>query len=170
MKFRNYDNYEVYEDGRIYSYKTKRFLKLATNKDGYQQVGLYDNEGKQKKYLVHRIVYEAVTGEPIPECYEINHRSEVKTENMISNLELVSHKQNINYGSRNKRTAKALKNNQNSSKQVGAYKNGKLVMVFQSTSEAGRNGFNQSNVSACCRNCYLREGNNVYKGFEWRYI
>ena len=55
-------------------------------------------------------------------------------------------------------------------KQVGAFKDGKLVMTFPSTKEAKRNGFDQSAVSACCRNCYSREGNNVYKGFEWRYI
>ena len=55
-------------------------------------------------------------------------------------------------------------------KQVGAFKDGKLVMTFPSTKEAKRNGFDQSAVSACCRNCYSREGNNVYKGFEWKYL
>lgn len=172
--FRNYSNYEVCEDGRIYSYKTKKFLKPATNKYGYQSVVLYDNEGKMKRYLVHRLVWEAVTGEPIPNNLQINHRSEDKTENMISNLELVSPKQNCNYGSRNSRISKTMKNNPNISKalskQVGAFKNGELVMTFQSTMEAERNGFKNSVVSRCCRNCYSREGNNVYKGFEWRYI
>ena len=91
-------------------------------------------------YFLHRVVYEAVTGSPIPEGFEINHRSEVKTENMITNLELVSHKENVNYGSRT----------QKCSKQVGAYKDGKLVMSFQSTAEAGRQGFYQTSVAACC--------------------
>lgn len=169
MKFRNYDNYDVYPDGRIYSYKKKRFLKPATNKDGYQQVGLYDNEGKKKMYFVHRIVYEAVTGEPIPKCYEINHISEVKTENMISNLELMSHKENCNFGSRNARASKT-KTNGKRSKQVGAFKNGELILTFPSTMEAGRQGFNQGNVASCCRNCYSIEGNNIYKGYEWKYL
>ena len=43
-------------------------------------------------------------------------------------------------------------------------------MTFSSTNDAGRNGFDQGSVSRCCRNCFHREGNNVYKGFEWRYI
>ena len=163
-KFRNYDNYEVYEDGRIWSYKYKKFLKPATRKDGYQQVCLTDNEGKIKTYLVHRLVWEAVTSEPIPSNMQINHRSEVKTENMISNLELVSPKQNINYGTRNSRDAKTK------SKQVGAFKNCELVMTFPSTRECGRNGFDQGAVAACCRNCFNREGNNVYKGYTWKYI
>ena len=164
MKFRDFTKYEVFEDGRIYSYKSKKFLKPATRKDGYQIVSLTDNEGKQKTYYLHRVVWEAVTREQIPKGYEINHISEVKTSNMISNLELLTHKENNNYGSRNSRAAEAL------SKQVGAYKDEELVMTFPSTQEAGRQGFNEGAVAACCRNCFHREGNNVYKGFEWRYI
>ena len=158
-KFRNYDNYDVYPDGRIYSYKSKKFLTPYTNKKGYQQVGLYDNEGNMKMHQLHRVVYEAVTRRPIPPGYEINHRSEVKTENMITNLELVSHKENINYGTRNSRIAKKR------SKQVGAFKDGNLVMVFSSTMEAGRQGFKQSNIVSCCNG-----ERKTHKGFEWKYL
>ena len=164
MKFRNYDNYDVYEDGRIYSYKSKKFLKPITMKDGYQRVNLYDNDGKMKRYQLHRVVYEAVSGEEIPECMQCNHISEDKTDCSFANLNLLSPKQNCNWGSRNTRIAKSL------SKQVVAFKDGKLVMSFPSIREAGRNGFSFGNVAACCRNCYLREGNNKYKGFEWKYI
>lgn len=165
MKFRNYDKYEVYPDGRIYSYKSKKFLKPGTEKNGYKRVCLVDNEGKGKWYMVHRIVLEAVTRSPIPQGYEINHIDEMKDNNAINNLELVSHKQNINFGTGNERRAKSL------SKQVGAFKkDGKLVMTFASTNEAGRNGFNQCAVVRCCNNCFNREGNNVYKGFTWKYI
>lgn len=80
-KFRNFDKYEVYEDGRIWSYKYKKFLKLATLPSGYQIVSLSDNEGKIKNYLVHRVVYESVTGEPIPEGMQVNHINECKTDN-----------------------------------------------------------------------------------------
>ena len=162
--FRNYSNYEVFDDGRIYSYKTKKFLKPQTQKNGYQVVNLYDNDGKMKKYLVHRIVYEAVSGSPIPECMQCNHINECKSDNRFCNINLMTPKQNTNYGSGIERVTKAL------SKQVGAFKNGELVMTFSSTNDAGRNGFDQGSVSRCCRNCFHREGNNVYKGFEWRYI
>ena len=167
--FKDFTKYEVYPDGKIWSYSQKKWLKPMTKKDGYQQVCLVDNGGKKKLYLLHRVVWEAVTGEPIPNNLQINHRSEVKTENFFANLELVSPKQNLNFGTRNSRASKT-KTNGKLSKQVGAYKDGKLVMTFLSTAEAGRNGFNQSAVAACCRNCYSREGNNVYKGFTWRYI
>ena len=174
-KFRDFSNYEIYADGRIWSYKKKRFLKPYTNKNGYQSVLLSDNEGKIKRYYVHRIVWESVTGEPIPEGMQINHRNEIKTDNrFFENLELVTPKQNLNYGTRNNRAgktiSKALTNNPKRSKSVGAFKDGKLVMTFPSANEAGRQGFNQGNVSACCRNCFNREGNNVYKCYTWRYL
>ena len=164
-KFRDYKNYEIYSDGRIWSNSRNKFLKPQTTKDGYQQVNLVDNEGKMKRYTVHKIVYEAVSGKPIPKGYEINHRNEIKTDNrFFENLELVTHKENMNYGTCSKRIAKA------NSKKVGAYKNGELVMVFQSIKEAKKKGFEPSAVSSCCRNCYSRDGNNFYKGFQWTYI
>lgn len=169
MKFRDYSNYEIYSDGRIYSYKTKRFLKPYTNKDGYQSVTLTDDEGKQKPYFVHRIVFETFSGEPIPEGMQCNHINECKSDNRFCNINLLTPKQNTNWGSCIVRRAKARKNEKRS-KQVGAFKDGELVMTFPSTAECGRQGFCQNAVSACCRNSYSREGNNKYKGFEWRYL
>ena len=163
-KFRDYDKYEVYEDGRIWSYKTKRFLKPATMKNGYQRVALSDNEGKKKSYLLHRVVYEAVTGEPIPNNLQCNHISEDKMDNRFCNINLLTPKENINYGTRNKRVAKANTNGK-CSKAVGAFNDGELVITFQSTAEAGRNGFNQGNVSMCCNGKLPH-----YKGYEWRYL
>lgn len=160
MKFRDYNNYEVFENGKIWSYKRSKFLKPLTLQSGYQMVNLTDNEGKSKMYYVHRIVWEAVTSKPIPEGYEINHISEAKDENFFENLQLVSHKDNCNFGSRNSKMAKSK------SKQVGAFnKNGELVMTFQSTNEAGRNGFESSSVVKCC-NGKLK----THKGYEWRYL
>ena len=165
MKFRDYTKYEVYEDGKIWSYSHKKWLKPHTNKNGYQRVCLVDNKGKKKMYYLHRIVYEAVTRRPIPKGYEINHISEVKTSNMITNLELLTHKQNCNFGKRNARMANTLTNGK-LSKSVGAYnKNGELIMVFPSTAEAGRQGFKHSNIVSCCNG-----KRKTHRGFEWRYI
>ena len=169
MQFRDYTKYEVYEYGLIWSYKKKRFLKPATMKNGYQQVALVDNEGKIKMYLVHRVVYEAVTGAPIPEGMQVNHINEDKTDNRFENLNLMTPKENINYGSGIDRRSKARINGK-CSKQVGAFKDEKLVITFPSINEAKRQGFNSGHISDCCRNCYLREGNNVYKGYSWKYL
>ena len=159
-KFRDYDKYEVFDDGRIWSYRKNKFLKPWTNKDGYKIVCLVDNEGKRKMYRLHRVVYETFSGEPIPEGMQCNHISEDKIDCSFANINLMSPKQNINWGSRNKRVAKAL------SKQVGAFnKNGELVMVFQSTIEAQRNGFHSGCISMCC-NGKLK----THRGYTWKYI
>ena len=164
MKFRDYSNYEIFEDGRIWSYRKNKFLKPGKKHNGYQVVVLFDNEGEPKTYLLHRVVWETFSGEQIPEGIQVNHIDENKENCMFSNLNLMTPKENTNWGSGIIRRAKKR------SKQVGALNNGKLVMTFQSTQEAKRNGFDQSAVSACCRNCYMREGNNIYKGFEWIYL
>lgn len=162
--FRDFTKYEVYEDGRIWSYSHKKFLKPFTDKEGYQRVGLTDNDGKMKSYLVHRVVYESVTGEPIPENLQVNHIDENKTNNHKSNLNLMTCKQNHNWGTRNARAAKSNTNGK-CSKAVGAYKDGKLVLSFPSTQEAHRQGFGQGNVVNCCRGKM-----KTYKGYEWRYL
>ena len=167
MKFRNYDKYEIYENGRIWSYISNKWLKPKIDRDGYQIVCLSDNECNRKWYKVHRVVWEAVTGEPIPKEFEINHRSEDKTENMITNLELVSHKENCNYGTRNIRAAKSNTNNPKTSKAVGAYRNGELVMTFPSVNEAQRQGFDIGSVGKCCRGV---KNYKTHKGYTWKYI
>lgn len=160
MTFRDYRKYEVYEDGRIWSYSHKKWLKPITEKNGYQVVWLSDNNGKIKKYRLHRVVYETFSGEPIPEGMQVNHIDERKDNNARNNLNLMSQKENINWGSGIQRCHKAQ------SKQVGAFNNnGELIMVFSSTQEAGRNGFDQGTVAACCNG-----KRKTHKGFKWKYI
>lgn len=157
--YRDFTKYEIYSDGRIWSYSRNKFLTPQPNKKGYQLVWLSDNEGKIKGYQVHRVVYEAVTSEPIPEGFQVNHINEDKTDNRFENLNLMTCKENINFGSANERRAKTL------SKQVGAFKNGELVFTFQSTAETHRNGFNYGAVAACCRG-----ERKTHKGYEWKYL
>lgn len=169
--FKNFSNYEIFEDGRIWSKKSKKFLKPHTRPDGYQQVGLTDNNGKRHVERLHKVVYFAVNGLwEYPEGMQINHKNESKASNQIANLELVSAKQNINHGTRTERAAKALTNHLEMSKRVGAFKDGVLQMVFPSTMEAERLGFKHSAVSKCCNGKFNREGNNFYKGFEWKFL
>lgn len=164
-KFRDFEKYEVYEDGRIWSYKRNKFLKPATEKNGYQRVCLVDNYGKKKSYLLHRVVWESVTGEPIPKGFDVNHITEDKTDSRFESLNLMSHKDNLNFGTRNSRISKSNTNNPKRSKQVCAYRNGELVFTFPSKIEAQRQGFDKGYVSKCCNGKM-----KTYKGFEWRYL
>lgn len=174
-KFRQYDKYEIYEDGRIFSYWTNKWLKPKTEKNGYQRIQLYDNEGNGKFYLLHRVVYETFSGEPIPLGMQCNHISEDKTDCSFANINLLTPKQNCNFGTRNIRIAnnknrskaisKAMTNNPKLSKSVGAFKDCKLVMTFPSANEAGRQGFNHSHIVNCCNG-----KRKTHKGYTWRYL
>lgn len=170
-------------NSEIYSHYYKRMLKGTVQKDGYVRVSLMCIDGKIRKFLWHRVIYTYFYG-TIPEDMEINHISEVKTDNRLSNLECISHLANIRYGTGIERhaakTSVKLKgvprphvieqNKRLKSKPVVAVdKNGVIVMEFASTQEAGRNGFTQGCVADCCNNCYGKLG-NYYKGYYWYYL
>lgn len=169
MKIPNYSNYEIYpQEGKVWSYKSNKFIGSKRKKDGYWKCHLYGDDGTIWETNLHRVIWTAVNGE-IPQGMQVNHIDENPSNNCISNLNLMTCKENINWGTRNERAREANTNGK-CSKQVGAFMDEQLIMIFPSTREAQRNGYNQGSVAACCRNCFKREGNNSYKGFIWRYI
>ena len=136
--------------GRLWKGK---ILKPFISKSGYQLVSLCKN-GKKKALYIHRLVYAAFCGE-IPEGLVVNHINEVKTDNRLENLNLMTQKENINYGTCIERRSKAV---------IGYDENGNIVVEFPSTQEADRNGYSHSHVSACCRG----EAKH-HKGLIWKY-
>lgn len=112
LKIKGYEEYEVSDLGNIRSLNYNRtgetkLLKPGLGKRGYLNVLLRKN-GKTKNFLVHRLVVEAFIG-PIPKGLVVNHRNEDKRDNRLVNLEVITQKQNCNYGTRNERLAKELK-------------------------------------------------------------
>lgn len=164
--------YEVSNLGRVKSlkYGKERILKPLKNRDGYLFVILYRNR-KRNGLKVHRLVAAAFI--PNPEGFpEVNHRDEDKTNNVVSNLEWCTHKYNSNFGTRTERAAVAHINHPARSKAVEASRFSdfrEICLRFPSAMEAGRNGYHYSDVAACCRGCFNREGNNKYKNLYWRY-
>lgn len=155
--------YQVSNLGRVRSLYNRniKILKAQKNKNGYLHLGL-KKDGKVKNFLVHCLVWEVFKGKK-PEGYEVNHINEDKTDNRLCNLNLMTRKENCNHGTRNRRIGKKL------SKPVGQFTlDGVLVKIWECAKECGRNGYSQGNVSACCRNCYIREGNNIYKRHIWK--
>ncbi len=155
----NYENlYQVTSYGRVYSLISKNFLKPKKNKGGYLCVGLCKN-GKQKWYYLHRLVATAFIPNPL-NLPEVNHKSEVKSENRVENLEWCDCKYNINYGTARERMAEKL------SKPILQFtKEGKFVKEYPSTWEAARQTkIDQSSISKCCNSKLHSAGN-----YLWRY-
>ena len=159
--------YEVSDMGRVKSLKhgKEKILKQGKEGSGYLNVALY-KDGQKKMSLVHRLIAEAFI--PNPNNLEtVNHKDEVKINNTASNLEWMSQKDNINYGTRNKRTSAANINHPSLSKQVQMFdiSTGELLETFPSTHEAARvTGINQSSISKCCLGKLKSAG-----GYIWRY-
>ena len=155
--------YQASNLGRIRSlFRYKIVLKPQKNSCGYLFVNLHYN-GNVKKCFIHRLVYEAFNGK-IPEGLVVNHIDENKENNRLDNLNLMSQKENINWGTRTQRVSKSLTNGFFSKSVLQFTLNWKFVRDWPSTMECQRHGFNNSNVGKCCNGL-----KKTYKGFIWMY-
>lgn len=145
--------YAVTKDGQVWSYRSNKFL-TPYNVVGYHYVDLR-KKGHRKQFRVHRLVAEAYI--PNPENKpQINHKDENKINNHVSNLEWVTAKENVNYGTHNERMAKTR------SKAVYCVE---LDRVFESQKEAAAElGLYGGNISSCCNGRTKTSG-----GYHWRF-
>jgi hypothetical protein len=84
--------YKVSSLGRVYSTRTKRYLKPANNGHGYMFVGLHLANEIKKPY-VHRLVAKAFVPNPFKKT-EVNHIDGNKTNNAANNLEWLTPSEN----------------------------------------------------------------------------
>ena len=61
--------------------------------NGYLFFKICEKLEKPKNYLQHRFVYEVFKG-VIPSCFEVGHINEIKLDNRIKNLQLLTPKKN----------------------------------------------------------------------------
>lgn len=104
--------YQISDWGRVrdtnYRNTNKsKIRKLQINIWGYNCIRITQN-GIINHYFIHRLVYETFVGK-IPENMQVNHIDENKTNNHLCNLNLMTPKENSNYGTRNKRLSETKK-------------------------------------------------------------
>lgn len=85
----NFENYFVGSNGEVYSFISKRYLKLSIDTKGYK---VLKRKGK-KDVRVHRLVAELYISK-INGKNEVNHINGNKKDNRVENLEWCSHKEN----------------------------------------------------------------------------
>lgn len=115
MQIPEFPDYYATRDGKIYSYKKghnwKNWkyteIKQRNNERGYSTIPIF-RDGKQYSRKVHRLVWSAFNG-TISEGLEINHINEIRDDNRLENLELLTHRENLMYGGRRQRHRESLK-------------------------------------------------------------
>jgi hypothetical protein len=115
-----YENYQVSNLGNVKSLNYRKtglpmLLNPVTNSSGYYNVCLYSN-GFKKIIHVHQLVAIAfLSHTPCGFKFVVNHKNFIKTDNRLTNLEIVTNRENCN-----------LKHIKSTSKYVGVYWNKRL--------------------------------------------
>jgi hypothetical protein len=88
MEITGYENYLIYDDGRVFSKKTNKFLKYNKSNTGYYDVQLYKNK-KSKHLSIHRLIGLHYIPNP-QNLPQVDHINRIRTDNRIENLRWVS--------------------------------------------------------------------------------
>lgn len=137
--------YQVSNYGNVRSLITAKILKTFNNGYGYLCVSI-----KSKHYKIHRLVAEAFIPNPnnLP---QVNHKSEIKTDNKVDNLEWCTNKYNARYSK---------------AKKIKQYDlQGNLIKEWDCMREIGEQlSLKPSHICNCCKGKRKTTG-----GYMWRY-
>lgn len=158
-----YENYEIFDNGTVWSKSKRKFLSQWRDKKGYNYVTLFSENGSKKNFRVHRLV--AIYFLPnIENKPDVNHKDENKDNNSAENLEWVTKIENNRYGTRAIRSGMSRIDNEKCCTKVSQYTlDNVLVNTFRSIKEA-KIKTNINNISRCCSGKRPTAG-----GYIWRY-
>lgn len=163
----NNSDYYIFKDGRIFSYRSMKFIKPHIARNGYINICLH-GMSSQKNFSIHRLIAQAFI--PNPENKpEVNHIDGNRSNNKISNLEWCTRSENgLHAYAVNKRShpmTGLLGINNKKSKIVYAYKNGVCVDAFFGLSDAQRKtGISSGHISQACNGI-----RNTARGYVWKF-
>lgn len=138
----------------------EHLLKLVVLKIGYPSVVLWTH-GKPSTKCVHRLVAAAFIGE-IPQGMVVNHVDGNKTNNHVTNLEIITQSGNREHATRTGLLKGFLKER----KPIAAFRDGVEVGKFESLSDACKElGLAKQHVSHV-----LRGERKSHKGYTFKYL
>ena len=91
-----YSRYEISNLGNV-----RKKIKPCLNKEGYESVGLISDSGKRKDLKVHRIVANLFIEKKDHNRNLVNHKDGIKNNNIVSNLEWCTAKENTRHAIEN---------------------------------------------------------------------
>lgn len=147
---KDHKGYEVSSLGQVR--KDGRIVK-QTDHVGYRKIFI-----KNESYRVHRLVAQAFIGNV--EGMQINHKDFNRSNNRLENLEILTHRGNIDHYLAHKKCGK---------KTAQYTKDGVLIKVFDSMGDAlrslGLNPDHNGGISnAATGKC------KTYRGYIWKYV
>lgn len=149
--------YKISNCGRVYSLRQNKLLTLHRSQSDYVYIGLH-KECKVRNFRVHRLVAEHFIPN-LNNLTEVNHIDEDKDNNCVTNLEWVSHKDNCNHGTRNRRCAEG------SSRPVVCVETG---LIYPSGKFADMMfGYKQGRIASCLS---PKSRAKTAYGFHWEYV
>lgn len=176
MPIPHYPDYLIEKDGRVFSLKTKKWLKASVGNQGYYGIELANDKG-HKRLSVHRLV--ALTYIPNPNNLpQVNHKDENKLNNDVNNLEWCTRQYNMTYGTLIERRVahtdyskpfyreNAIKNGKKVSRPVARYSIcGQYIDSFDSAADAKRKlNLTCNHISECA------SGKRASAhGYVWKY-
>lgn len=160
-EIKDFSDYKVSNYGRVISYKKAKpiFLKPSLT-NGYLKV-ILSKEGKTYGFLVHHLVYTTFAEDIIDfSTYCIDHKDNDALNNRFDNLRKVTHSENVQFGFKEQKAYNNLH-------KVAAYKDGKLIGIYNSCREAGRElNLDSSSISKVCRGIYAHTHDYIFKYLE----
>ena len=152
-----FSNYAARKNGDILSLKNKKIIKMVKS-SGYLNFTIYDKKlEKRINYLQHRFVYEVFRG-PIPRRFEIDHINGIKTDNRLKNLQLLTHKQNVEKSNNRPFISKCIENG----------KETRFISIKKAAIELDINSTYISNI--CCKRKSYKSATSKKDGYKYSFI
>lgn len=148
---------KVSNTGKVISYLGKELIGTT---DRYRRVLISINNKRYYKF-VHRLVYETFVG-PIPDNMTINHIDGNRLNNNLNNLELLTHRENIEHSIKNHNYKRFRIGEANGN---SILKEADILNMYQLIKE----GYNNKSISEIY-NINFRTVSQIRKGQRWNHL